>query len=395
MIGSLKSLNSESENFVIDLATYYQENVNTIVDLTTQLANFESPTSSKEHVDRLGAFIESELTAIGASVERIPRETVGDILLARWNADRPGAPILFVMHMDTVWPLGTLDTRPVHVEGDKLIGPGTYDMKASIALVLTCMRTLRDHAMLPDRPIWALLSSDEETGSVHSSEFIEQTAKHCGLALVMEFAAKNEGLKTWRKGVAHYTLNVAGRSSHAGNAPEKGINAVLEAAHQTLRLSELNAPDRGTTVNVTVAHGGSAVNVIPDVASIRIDVRFTTRAEAERIARAFESVTPILPGATLITHLDTIRPPMEHDALMIRNFAQIKAIAARHGLELGEDGSGGGSDGNFVAAIGVSTLDGLGAHGDGAHATHEHCLIPSLARRAVLLSAVLREWGSG
>jgi len=377
---------------VFDFGTYYRDHVHEIVKLTSTLANFESPSNSKEHVDTLGSFIANELAALGADVERIPRMAVGDLLLARWNADRPGRPILIVLHMDTVWPLGTLATRPVHVDGDKLIGPGTYDMKASIALVMTVIRTLREQMLLPDRPIWALVNSDEEIGSIHSQSFIEQTARRCGLALVMEFAAKNEGLKTWRKGIYHYTLRVGGRSSHAGNAPEKGINAVVEAAHQTLRISELTAPERGTTVSVTVLNGGNAVNVIPDSATIQIDVRFSTRAEADRIAKGMQALTPVLPGATLGLEVDSFRGPMEHDATMIRSFAQAQQIAAKLGFDLTEDGSGGGSDGNFTAALGIPTLDGLGGHGDGAHAIHEHVLIPSLARRATLLSALLTEW---
>ncbi len=377
---------------MIDLVTHYREHVHEIVELTTVLANYETPTAQKDHVDRMGSFIESELKNLGAQVERVPRTDVGDLLLAKWNAERPDKPLLIMMHMDTVWPLGTLKDRPVHVEGDKLIGPGTYDMKASIALVLISIRTLREQQLFPDRPLWVLLTSDEETGSVHSWDFIEQTARQCGLALVMEFAAKDEALKTWRKGVAHYTVTVKGKSSHAGNAPEKGINAVVEMAHQTLRLTELNALDQGTSVSVTVVNGGSAANVIPDLTTARVDVRFTTRAEAERIAHALENLAPVLPGAMISVHQDTIRPPMEHDALMIRSFAQVQAIAAMHGLSISEEGSGGGSDGNITAAIGVPTLDGLGSHGEGAHATNEQCLIPSLARRAALMSAIICDW---
>ncbi len=377
---------------MFDLATHYRDHVQEIVDLTTALANFETPTGSKAHVDQLAAFIEAELTALGAEIHREPREVVGDILLAKWNADRPGKPILFMMHMDTVWPLGTLAQRPVHVEGDRLIGPGTYDMKASIALVLTCIRTLRAHDLFPDRPIWALFTSDEETGSLHSWDYIEQIARQVGLSLVMEFASKDEGLKTWRKGLAQYQVAVKGKSSHAGNAPDKGINAVVELAHQTLRLTELNALDRGTSVSVTVVQGGGATNVIPDAALAKIDVRFTTKAEAERVDAAILTSTPVLPGAEIHAEKKTARPPMEHNAMMIQCYEQAKAIAARHGMALPEDGSGGGSDGNITAAIGIPTLDGLGSHGEGAHAINEQCLIPSLARRAVLVSAMLREW---
>jgi glutamate carboxypeptidase len=377
---------------VVDLSAYYRDHLSEIVELTTVLANYETPTQSKPHVDQMGAFLEGELHNLGALVHREPRDQVGDILLAKWNSHAPGKPILFMMHMDTVWPLGTLEKRPVHVDGDRLIGPGTYDMKASLALVMTVIRTLKRNNQFPHRPVWALFTSDEETGSTHSWTYIEEIARQAGLALVMEFAAKDEGLKTWRKGIGHYALDVKGKSSHAGNAPEKGINAVVELAHQTLRMTELNALDRGTSVSVTVCQGGSATNVIPDSAMAKIDVRFTTKAEATRIDTALRALTPVLPGAELEMGKMSGRPPMERDQTMIDCYEQAKAIAARHGLSLPEDGSGGGSDGNITAAIGVPTLDGLGSHGAGAHATDEHCLIPSLARRAVLLSAMLTEW---
>ncbi len=377
---------------MFDYNNYFQEHIGEIVELTTKLTNFESPTTNKSHVDAIGKFIEAELVDAGADVERFARTDAGDLLLAKWNANKPGLPILFVSHMDTVWPLGTLAARPVHIEGDKLIGPGTYDMKASIALILVVMRTLRAYQQFPDRPIWVFINSDEETGSVHSQKVIEQTAKQAGLVLVMEFAAKNEGLKTWRKGVGHYTLRIDGHSSHAGNAPEKGINAVLEGAHQTLRISALAAMNDGTSVSVTVFNGGSAVNVIPDVATLRVDVRFSTRTEADRVQAGLQALSPVIPGATLALTIDSFRGPMEHDETMVRTFAQAQKIAAAHGIDLSEDGSGGGSDGNFTAAIGIPTLDGLGSHGDGAHAVHEHCLIPSLARRAALISALVCEW---
>jgi len=374
------------------LVSYYAERTSDIVALTTTLANFETPTGSKPDVDKMGVCIEGVLKDLGAQVQRIPRETVGDILLAKWNADRPGKPILFMMHMDTVWPLGTLAQRPVHVEGDRLIGPGVWDMKGSIALVLSALKGMRDRKEFPDRPVWALFTSDEETGSAASQAIIEETAKQVGLALVMEFAATNGGIKTWRKGISHYTVNVTGKSSHAGNAPEKGINAVVELAHQTLRISEFQQMDKGTSVSVTVVKGGTAFNVIPAAASAEVDVRFLAKAESERIEKAMNSLQPKLPGAGLQVVNNTTRPPMERDATMERSYGQIKAIAAKLGIDLPEEGSGGGSDGNFTSAIGVPTLDGLGAWGEGAHAAHEQLVISSLAGRAAILDALVREW---
>jgi len=377
---------------VSDLIQYYTQRVDDIVALTTRLANFETPTQDKAHVDQLGAYLRDHLHQLGAEVEVIPREKAGDILFARWNANLPGKPIMFLMHMDTVWPLGTLAARPVHIEGDWLIGPGTWDMKISIAMVLTAIQGLRDRGEFPNRPLWALFTSDEETGSYHSWDVIEKQAKQAGLCLVMEFASPNSGIKTWRKGVAVYTVNVKGLSSHAGNAPEKGINAVLELAHQTIKISELARMDQGTSVSVTVVKGGTAFNVIPAEAQAQVDVRFLTKAEAARIAEAMQHLQPVVKGATIEVTQGTSRPPMERDETMIRSYNQAKKLAAGLGYELLEDGSGGGSDGNITASLGTPTLDGLGAMGEGAHAAHEQVMISSIPRRTALLDRIIKEW---
>jgi glutamate carboxypeptidase len=381
---------AESSNLIIQ---YYSERVNDIVALTTTFVNFETPTGEKAYVDRLGSCVEDQLKALGAQVERMPREQVGDILLAKWNSDKPGKPLLFMMHMDTVWPLGTLAERPVHVEGDKLIGPGTWDMKVSIAMVLSAIKGLRDRGEFPDRPVWALFTSDEETGSTHSQDVIQKVAPQAGLCLVMEFASPNTGIKTWRKGVGHYTITVKGLASHAGNAPEKGINAVVELAHQTLRISAFARMDQGTSVSVTVVNGGTAFNVIPALAVAQVDVRYQKKTEAERVDQELRSLTPVLKGAEIDVKLNgNLRPPMERDDVMIRNYEQLKGLAGQLGYDLPEDGSGGGSDGNFTAALGVPTLDGLGAMGEGAHAQHENARISSIPFRTSLLDRVIKEW---
>ncbi|MEP7285097.1 MAG: M20 family metallopeptidase [Chloroflexota bacterium] len=376
------------------LVHYYSDHINDVVALTTTLANFETPTADKAHVDQMGSYLSQYLTELGAKVERIPRQEVGDILLAKWNAAAPGKPLMFMMHMDTVWPLGTLAQRPVHVEGDRLIGPGVWDMKVSIAMVLTAIKGLRDRSEFPDRPIWALFTSDEETGSVYSQDTITKYAAQAGLCLVMEFASPgNGGVRTWRKGVAHYTVNVKGLSSHAGNAPEKGINAVVEIAHQTLRISELNRMEHGTSVSVTVINGGIAFNVIPASASAQVDVRFLTKVESERIDQTLHTLKPVLPGAEVTTTLNgQIRPPMERDDMMIHNYEQLRDLALQLDFELLEDGSGGGSDGNFTAGMGIPTLDGLGAMGEGAHANHEQAVISSIPVRTALLDLIIRQW---
>ncbi len=286
-------------DLVHPVVQYYTERVGDLVALTTELANYETPTSSKPHVDRLADCIEEKLRALKADVERFPRTQAGDILLARWNAASAGKPLLFMRHMDTVWPIGTLQSRPVHVEGDRLIGPGTWDMKGSIALFLSAIKGLSDRGEFPNRPIWALFTSDEETGSLNSWELIEQYAAQAGLCLVMEFATPDGGLKTWRKGIAQYTIRAKGLSSHAGNAPEKGINAVVELAHQTLAITGLNRLDQGTSVSVTVVNGGTTFNVIPAEATAQVDVRFLTKTEADRVDHEMHQLSPVLKGASL------------------------------------------------------------------------------------------------
>ncbi len=374
------------------LITFYEARLANIVGLITDLANYETPTANKAAVDALGGFVRQKLEALGAQLTRFPRESVGDIWLAKWNAQAAGKPILFLMHLDTVWGLGTLAERPIHVEGDRLIGPGTWDMKGSIGVVLSVLQGLQERGEFPNRPIWALFTTDEETGSLHSWEIIEEIARQAGLCLVMEFAATNGGIKTWRKGIANYQVSVVGKASHAGNAPEKGINAVVELAHQTLRITELNRLDLGTSVSVTVVQGGTAFNVIPDRATAQVDVRFKTQAEADRIHAALMNLTPVLAGAQIEVTQRSQRPPMERDAKMISSYEQLKALTAELGIDLPEEGSGGGSDGNITSALGIPTLDGLGPMGEGAHAVHEQVVISSIAGRAAMLDALLRGW---
>ncbi len=374
------------------LITFYEARLANIVGLITDLANYETPTANKAAVDALGSFVCQKLERLGAQITHFPRESVGDIWLAKWNTAAAGKPILFLMHLDTVWGLGTVAERPIHVEGDRLIGPGTWDMKGSIGVVLSVLEGLQERGEFPNRPIWALFTTDEETGSLHSWEIIEDIARQAGLCLVMEFAATNGGIKTWRKGIANYQVSVTGKASHAGNAPEKGVNAVVELAHQTLRITDLNRLDLGTSVSVTVVQGGTAFNVIPDRATAQVDVRFKTQAEADRIHSALMSLTPVLEGAKIEVTQRSQRPPMERDAKMISSYEQLKMLVADLGIDLLEEGSGGGSDGNITSALGIPTLDGLGPMGEGAHAVHEQVVISSIAARAAMLDALLRGW---
>jgi glutamate carboxypeptidase len=375
-----------------ELIEFFNNRTPEIVALLRQLVLLESPTPSKPHVDQISAFVADQCRALGAAVTIYPRAESGDIPFAVWNGDAPGQPIMLLTHLDTVWPVGTLDTMPLREEDGILYGPGVLDMKAGVAITLEAIRGLQDRGEMPHRPIWMLNNTDEETGSVNARALIEEKAAQSALVLVMEPAAEGEALKVWRKGIGRYIIRAKGRASHAGQAPEAGINAVIEAAHQALYLHSLNDLPNGTSVSITTISGGIASNVIPPEATIDVDVRFLKAAEAARVDAAIQALSPVLPGAGVEVIGGIDRGPMERNEQMIRVARQAQEIGRMIGLELREDGSGGASDGNFTAAIGVPTLDGLGADGKGLHAAHEQVIIRSLHRRAALLAKMLIEW---
>lgn len=377
-----------------DLLQYFETQKQAMIDQLTELIHYETPTTDKTAADKLGAYMEGQFNALGASsVTRIPQTDVGDFLLAKWNESAPGKPILFLIHIDTVWPLGTLAERPVTIDADgRLFGPGAVDMKGGITIVLTALRGLRDLNQMPDRPIWVLMTSDEEVGSVNSIPVIREVAKDCGLVLVMEPGTKEGALKTWRKGIATYRVHVEGRPSHAGNAPEQGINAIVELAQQILHINGLNDLRNGTSVSVTMTSGGSAGNVIPAQASAHVDTRFLTQRAMSDIHDSLIRLEPFVPGAKVRVEPVHSRDPMEHNDQMKATVAQAKAIGEKYGLIVREDGSGGGSDGNITAGMGIPTLDGLGPQGDGLHALHEHVVINSMPQRAALIAGMLKDW---
>jgi glutamate carboxypeptidase len=375
-----------------DLLEFFYARTEQMVEKLGRLVLFESPSHSKEHVDKLAEYVEWVCKSLDAEIEVYPFERAGDVRLAKWNADAPGKPIMLLTHLDTVWPVGTLEQMPLREEGDLLYGPGALDMKAGVVVALEAIRGLRDRGELPHRPIWLFLSTDEEIGSPNTRDLIQEKAAQAGLVLVLEPAAEGEALKVWRKGIARYVVRTVGRAAHSGNAPEAGINAVIEAAHQALYMHGLNDLRNGTSVSVTVIKGGIATNVIPPEAELEVDVRFLTAAEAQRVDDAIQHLTPVLPGADVVVEGGIDRGPMEFNEQMVRATRHAQAIAATLGLELREDGSGGASDGNFTAAMGIPTLDGLGAGGVGMHAVHEQVAIRTLPRRAALVAKLLCDW---
>jgi glutamate carboxypeptidase len=379
---------------VTELRSICQKRLPEALALLKHLVTLESPSTDKPAVDRCSAFVDKMFRELGLDIRRVPTGMAGDQLIVDWPGSEAGdGRILALMHLDTVWPLGTLERMPIREEDGRLYGPGAYDMKASAAIAWLAIRALRDLDQTPGRSIRLLFTSDEETGSESSVELIRSEARQSDLVLVLEPALPNGEIKTARKGVGVFTLTAHGRSSHAGGNHEKGVNAIEELAHHVLALQKLTDYERGTTINVGVISGGSRSNVVPDRAEMQLDFRATSLDEADRVIRAVQSLQPALPGARLDVTGGLNRPPMERNARMIATFEKAQRITAGIGMELKEGSTGGGSDGNFTAALGIPTLDGLGAIGDGAHALHEHVVIDSVAERAALLAALWTQWG--
>lgn len=372
-----------------DLLAHFRARKDGILDLLGELVRRESFTADKTHVDQLVDYLEDTLSLFGAqTVQRLPQSEVGDFLLAEWNPTAPGKPVLVLCHIDTVHPPGTLQKAPAHIEDRRFYAPGALDMKAGAAIALDALRSLHNQKRLT-RPVKLLMTTDEEIGSPHSRAVIEAEAADAELVLVLEPATPEGAIKTARKGGAKFTLTIEGRPAHAGIAPQLGINAIIEFARQALEINGLNDLKYGTSVSVTRVAGGSAGNVIPAHVEAHIDTRAITSAEMQRVEQALGGLYPKMPGAIVRCRRHGFRPPMERQAHIFERAAE---IAARHGITLEEGASGGGSDGNFTAAMGIPTLDGLGAHGDGAHTLHEHIIIDSLPRQAAVVAAILQEW---
>jgi glutamate carboxypeptidase len=365
-----------------------------LLETIRALASIESPTHDKGAVDACGRELQQRLEAIGARVTRIPLATAGDHLRAEWGS--APAQILMLGHFDTVWDIGQIRTMPVREIDGRLHGPGVFDMKAGIALGMLAARAIAAPVGRPGTPcrLVMLLTSDEETGSGTSRSIIEDEARRSGAVLVLEPALPGGALKTARKGCGDFELVVRGVSAHAGIDPSKGASAIRELARQIVHIEELQEPSRGLTLNVGVIQGGTRPNVVADEARALIDVRVQSLADAERIEAALAGLRPVIPGTRLELRGGINRPPLERTEGVQRLYHTARAVAAELGHELGEGSTGGGSDGNFTAALGVPTLDGLGAVGDGAHALHEHVVVNDLPWRAALLAGLVKDLSS-
>ena len=297
----------------------------------------------------------------------------------RWAGG--GEPRVLVLgHHDTVFPLGTLEHRPFRVEGGRATGPGVYDMLGGLVQAIHGLATLADPS-----GVELLVTADEEVGSHHSRALIEERARACGTVLVFEGAAEGGHLKVARKGCGTFEVAVRGLASHAGLEPEAGVNALVEAAHQVLAIASLSRPEAGTTVTPTVAAAGTTDNVVPAEATIVVDVRVPSAAEKDRVEAALTNLTPRLAGAEITVTGSVNRPPMQEEMASGLPAQARRSLPGVEGVAVG-----GGSDGTFTAALGVPTLDGLGAVGGGAHADHEYLVVGSMAERARLAAAMVR-----
>ena len=351
----------------------------------------ESPSLEKAPADRCCSVIGAEWRKTGAHVERIAQKQRGDHLRITWQprGSRPRGQLLVLGHYDTVYTSGTLARMPFRLAGGKAYGPGTFDMKAGIVQALFALDALL-HPQTPlSKRIVFLWTSDEEIGSESSRKLIEAEARRSDAVFVLEPSLGPRGLlKTSRKGVGETEIIVQGRASHAGLAPEKGVNAIHELALQIARIKGWNDPRRGVTVNAGIVEGGTRVNVIPDRARAIVDLRASTIADMRKLERRLRALRPVLPGARLTIRGGFNRSPMERK-MSAALFARAKSLGAKVSLSLGESAAGGGSDGNLTAALGIPTLDGLGAVGDGAHSPGEYVLTKTMPARAALLAALL------
>jgi glutamate carboxypeptidase len=389
-----------------ELVEIYAGRQTEILGLIRQLVEYESKSGAEQPLNVLADFVARWMVDhAGGEVDLLPEPGSGTHLRAVFpfghqvsrESDQPG--ILVIGHLDTVWPLGTLARKPFSIHADgRATGPGIFDMKAGIAILLESLRTIKGMVgglvegggAGTRHPVRVLLTCDEEVGSPTSRGLVEAEARRAKAVLVLEPPLSGGIVKTGRKGIAGFTVRAIGRAAHAGLDPRLGVNAIVELAHQTLTLAALNDDERGVTVNVGVVTGGTGVNVVPAEAVARVDLRFWEQADGERVVGQIRGLQPHLAAANLEVTGGINRPAMPRSAGNLALFAQARELAATLGFELQELAVGGGSDGNFTAALGVPTLDGLGVDGAGAHAENEHILIEDIPRRAALLTRLLQ-----
>jgi len=360
-----------------------------MMSLLRRMVEIESPSDDKAAVDKMGAFLAQVFERLGGKVTFFPQDEAGNHLKAEFPGSS-GKPLLLLGHFYTVWSMGTLANMPFRIENGRAYGPGVYDMKAGIAMMIFALRALKE-AGAAHRTVTVLLDTDEEVGSTTGRPIVEATARECEAVLVLEPSQGPQGhLKTSRKGVGDITVRVRGHASHSGVDFEKGRSAIVELARQLLEIVKFTDLSRGITVNPGVIQGGTRSNVVAAEAWAEVDLRVARSADAAELQQKFAALKPFDPECSIELTGGLNRPPMERTEGTVQLFGIAREIATAMGMPLEESSTGGGSDGNFTSAMGVPTLDGLGAVGEGAHAPHESVVIEQLPARTALLASLVQ-----
>jgi glutamate carboxypeptidase len=368
-----------------ELLAWARERSGEMSALLRELVEIESPSTEPAAVEMLAKRLARELAPLGLRPELVPVDGGGPLLRARRGG--AGKPVFLLGHMDTVWPLGTLRARPLRIDGDRMHGPGSFDMKGGLVVALYALRALDARGLRP--PVTVFFTPLEEVDCSAYRTQMEEEMRMAAAVLDFEPAWPGGAVKTERKGSGSVRVQAFGRAAHAGADFEKGANAILALARLILEASALTDIERGVTVNVGVVHGGVRSNVVPDLAAAEIDFRVRTLGDGRRVAAALHALRPKDPGLRVEVKGGLHYPPLERGPHVIALFEQAKAVAAEMGQTLTEISTGGASEASFAAALGLPTLDGLGADGDGAHAENEHVLLPSLPERAALAAGLI------
>ena len=384
------TMKAESNRIWHERLRYFEAKLPDLVQTTREFVEIESPSDDKLSADRMGTLLAARFQAIGGTARVHRAEVYGDNIQITFPGRDKRKPVLLLGHFDTVYPLGTLAKMPCRVADGRMYGPGVLDMKSGVALMYYAIQAQQAwHGSLP-RPVTVFLVSDEEVGSYSSRAITERLARESGAVLVLEPAAGLRGaVKTARKGVGEYTINVKGIAAHAGLDPSKGHSAILELSRQIVTLTKLNDLRRGLSMNPGVIRGGTRTNVIAAEAHADVDVRIKSAKQAAMMDRKFHALKAFDKHCSVSVEGGINRLPMERNAGVVALYKTAQAIAREIDWKLEEAAVGGGSDGNFTAGIGIPTLDGLGGVGEGAHAVHEHIVISELPRRATLLAGMI------
>lgn len=375
----------------MDFYHYYKSRKGEMINLLKEIVHLESPSADKKAVDACSAYVVQEFKKTGAKIRRFPQEEIGTLHVVEYPSPAPKSiseQILLLTHIDTVWPVGKIQTMPFYVSEEKVFGPGVLDMKASIVMVLFSLKALNELNALPKKKIAVFINSAEEIGSESSYEVIKSLCKKSDYVLCLEPSIPGGALKMQRKGRLVIHLEAKGKAAHAGS-PADGVNAIEELMHQLLRVKKLEKDE--ITVNIGLIEGGEKPNIVPEAALAVLDIRFWRNDHKDRFTAALKKINPVLKGAKIKFTTESMTPPMEKTEASMELFQRVKEIASSLNIKLTAGKTGGGSDASVASSMGIPTLDGLGPDGKGIHAENEHLLLPSLIERTALLTEILTQ----